>query len=479
MSIKKNYGFNLLNSLLSIAFPIITFPYAARILSPEGIGKTQFIFSFAQYFAIIAAFGIPIYGIKAIAKVKDDEKKLSKTTSELLFLSMILVLSMTAIYLILVYSIPSFTSSIQHYLVAGFLILLSVFNVDWFFSGTEQFKIIVIRSTLVKIFGLSLLLLLVKNGGDTLGYLIFLVFIYAGNYLINFFVLIKKVKISFSNLSVKKHLKPLILLLSMVIATTIYTTLDTVVLGFLSNDTEVGYYTAAVKLSKVSIPVLTSMGIVIIPRVSKLIQQKNFTQELTLYTKSFSFLVLLAIPMVMGIFLLSEESILLFSGSKFINAAEDVKILALLPLFIGIGHFLAFQILIPYNKNTGIFYSTVMGMLVFGILCFWLVPKMGSTGTAIANTITELTVTIGYLVLIPKRIRTALPWKKILYAIFGSLLFIPIVLIIKSIFTVTLFIFLYSVLLCIISYFVIQYFLFKEVLIKEIIHSIKVRLYGK
>lgn len=479
MSLKKNYGFNLLNSLLNIAFPIVTFPYAAKILSPDGIGEVQFIFSFAQYFAIIATFGLPIYGVKAIAEVKANKKTLSRVTSELLLISIILASVVLIVYLVTIYNIPSFNASINQYLIAGLLILLSVFNVDWFFSGTEQFQIIALRSALVKIIGLTLLFSLVKTEADTFGYLIFLIFIYAGNYILNFLFIIKQVKISFKQLSLKRHIKPLVLILSMILATTIYTTLDTVLLGFLSTNSEVGYYTAAVKLSKVTLPVLTGMGLVVIPRAAKFIKDNDASKELRLYSKSFSFLILLAIPMSLGIFLLSEEAILLFSGPEFFGAIADVKILAALPLLIGFGHFLAFQVLIPNNKNKGMFYSTVIGMCVFGVLCFLLVPTMGSTGTAIANSSTELVVTIGYLYFIPRRIINALPWKKVIYALIASLTFIPTVWVIKALNAGIIFNFVSSTLLCAFFYFLIQHYMFKEALTKDIIDSIKLKIYGK
>jgi O-antigen/teichoic acid export membrane protein len=192
MSIKKNYGFNLLNSLLNIVFPIVTFPYAARILSPEGIGEAQFIFSLAQYFAILAAFGIPIYGVKAIAEVKHNKELLSKVTTELLVILSMLVAVVLGIYSLVVINIPELNANWPAHAIASSIIFLTVFNVDWFFSGTEQFKILALRSALVKGLSLIILFTLVKTQQDTLEYLFFLVFLYIGNYFLNFFLSFQK-----------------------------------------------------------------------------------------------------------------------------------------------------------------------------------------------------------------------------------------------------------------------------------------------
>jgi len=191
MSIKKNYGFNLFNALLNIAFPIISFPYAARILSPEGIGKTMFIFSFAQYFALIAAFGIPIYGVKVVAAAAQDKNALNRVSSELISLSGIITLAVLTIYLLIVSFIPRFQPDLTAYWVAGILVAFSVLNVDWFFGGIEKFKWIAFRSLAVKSLSLILLFVLVQEGEDTFGYLVFLLFLYVGNYLVNFFLLTK------------------------------------------------------------------------------------------------------------------------------------------------------------------------------------------------------------------------------------------------------------------------------------------------
>ena len=77
-SIKTNFVFNFIKVLLSLIFPLITFPYASRILLPEGIGKVDFANSIIAYFILIASLGINTYAIREGAKVRDDKEKLSK-----------------------------------------------------------------------------------------------------------------------------------------------------------------------------------------------------------------------------------------------------------------------------------------------------------------------------------------------------------------------------------------------------------------
>ncbi len=82
-SIKRNALLNIIRTSLSIIFPLITFPYATRILQPEGIGKAQFSSSIISYFVMIAGLGIGIYGIRETAKRRDNAEDLTQITKEL------------------------------------------------------------------------------------------------------------------------------------------------------------------------------------------------------------------------------------------------------------------------------------------------------------------------------------------------------------------------------------------------------------
>jgi len=169
---KKNYLYNLLQSLVNILFPIISFPYASRVLGPVGIGKVQFAFSFAQYFALFAALGIPIYGIIEIAKVKGDAKKLSAIFSELTIIYFITSLLFSALYFLVVLIFPYFTPERNFYFSAALIILFGFSAIDWVYSGLEEFKGIALRSIVIKVVSLLSLFLFVKDAGDYKNYLL-------------------------------------------------------------------------------------------------------------------------------------------------------------------------------------------------------------------------------------------------------------------------------------------------------------------
>lgn len=97
-SLKLNFIMNALLTMSSFIFPLITFPYVSRILLPEGTGKVSFATSLISYFSMFAQLGIPTYGIRACAKVRDDKEELTRTTQELVIINFVMsVISYTAL----------------------------------------------------------------------------------------------------------------------------------------------------------------------------------------------------------------------------------------------------------------------------------------------------------------------------------------------------------------------------------------------
>jgi len=140
MSIKKNFFHNILFIISNILFPIVSFSYTSRILGPEGIGKVQFVITFAQYFVMVAALGIPVYGIREIAKAKGDQRRLNNLFSELLLINLLTSAILLVIYVTVVSVIGWFHNDLTFYILGGLLVLFGFSTLDWFYAGTEQFQ---------------------------------------------------------------------------------------------------------------------------------------------------------------------------------------------------------------------------------------------------------------------------------------------------------------------------------------------------
>jgi O-antigen/teichoic acid export membrane protein len=466
-SAKKNYIFNLLLTGFNILFPVISFPYAAKILGPVGIGKVQFILSFSQYFALIAALGIPIYGVRIISQSAHNSKLLYKNLGELLYIHIVCSVVITIIYVITIVSFSFFSNDKSLYFLSTLIILMGFTSIDWYFTGIENFKLIAIRSVSIKVISLICLYIFVKTRSDYNIYLIISLFSILGNNLINIISIRKHITLSYKGL--KKHFKPLMYTFGTTVATSMYTMLDTILIGFFADEKSVGLYVAAVKLTKISIPFIISSATVLMPRISKLFQSGDFdTLKITL-GKSFNFIAIMAVPVCIGLLFLAPELIYVFSGRQFGGAVLTMRILSPLALIIGLGYFWGFQILIPAGKERETLISVTIGMVVNLSMNFIMIPLYKQNGAAIANVISEIIVTLSYMYFCLKIISFKIPHKPLLFNLLATVPFIVVVLLCKS-FKLNVYAILFiSSATFIVSYLLVQIKLLKNSAINELI----------
>ena len=484
---KKNYFFNLCLSISNILFPIISFPYVSKIIGPNGIGKVQFITSYAQYFGLIAALGIPVYGIREVAKAKHDQLKLNTIFSELSIIYFFTSIILTVAYLVSILLVTSFKADFSLYLWSASFIILSFTSVDWFYEGLEQFKAVAIRSMLVRVISIIFMFILIRSGKDYFWYLLIMVFTNIANNGINMLRLHKAVSVTFAGLSFKRHFKPLIFIFSTTIATSMYTMFDTVLLGLLSNTHAVGLYTAAVKLSKISLPIVISSGMVLVPGLAKNLAQKNFGQVQHTLNRSFAFTALLSIPICFGLAILAPEFITAFSSEKFLAATFSMRIMALLPVIIGFSYFFGFQILVPDSKDKQMFICVLGGVATSLILNFLLVPKLEHLGAALANVLSEFVVTAIMFYYVKKLYDFKFYSRPVITAVLSSLVFLPLTLLLRMAHFNNYVMLLTAIPSCAILYWFIQKFIFKQPLLAEVIEpfvlakltAIKKRLISK
>ncbi|TWI95626.1 O-antigen/teichoic acid export membrane protein [Mucilaginibacter frigoritolerans] len=468
-TVKKNYIFNLLLTGFNILFPVISFPYAAKILGPVGIGKVQFILSFTQYFALIAALGIPIYGVRLISQSAHDSKLVYKNLGELLSIHIFCSLLITVLYIIVVLSFPFFHDERTLYILSGLIILMSFSSVDWYFSGIEDFKLIAIRSVSVKILSLICLFFFVKVKSDYNIYLIISLVSILGNNIINIISIARYVSISYKG--IRKHIKPLAYTFGTTVATSMYTMLDTILIGFFADDKAVGLYSASIKLTKISIPLILSAGAVLMPRISKFFAGQDAEALKLILNKAFNYVVILAVPVCIGLLFLAPQLIYVFSGIQFNEAILTMQILSPLALIIALGNFWGFQILIPAGKEREVLISVVLGMIFNLSLNCIMIPVYKQNGAAVANVISELIVTSAYMFFCFRVINFKISHKPILLNLLACVPFIIIVLFFRTL-NLNAYCFLgVSAILFVASYFVIQLKLIKSSVLNELLSA--------
>lgn len=88
-SLAKNSIYNIIYTVANILFPFVTSIYVSRILLPAGVGKVASAQNIASYFITIAALGLPSYGVREFAKIREKKDKRNKLFTELLLLNII------------------------------------------------------------------------------------------------------------------------------------------------------------------------------------------------------------------------------------------------------------------------------------------------------------------------------------------------------------------------------------------------------
>lgn len=401
----------------------MTIPYVSRILGVENIGRVNFSISYANSFLIFACLGIPVYGLTAIAKVKDDFDKRSKIFSEIFLLNVICSLIVSIIYAASLCYVDSLRQEITLLLISGLSIFFSFFSVDWYYSGIQKFKAITARSIATKIVSFCGIFMFVRDRSSLVAYLIlFISSTFIGNSWNLYQIMSKEVKFRIT-FDFKHHLKPIFLLFCATLAATIYTMIDSILLGFLSTFSEVGYYTSCLKIVRIFMQVTISAGVVILPAISSAVGEADFAKVNYLLEKGFAFASFFVVPITLGLALIADPFVPLFFGQEFRAAVPTMRLLSFVVLFVGIGHTFGSQILIGFSKNTQLLTATIFGLIINLGLNWVLIPHLGAVGAAVTNIMTELVVlfiTIYY----SYKIKTiSIQWGLLLKAIISCLPF--------------------------------------------------------
>lgn len=401
-SIKMNYIFNTILTLSNFIFPLITFPYVARILGPVGIGKVNYAFTVAAYFIMIAQVGIPVYGIKEISKVRENKQTCSKIFSELFTINTI----MTAITVTIFSIVFLFSTKMQDektlFFVAGISVFLSLFSIDWLYSGLEEYKFIAIRSILVKIVSVIMLFVLVHDSNDYVIYAFITVLATVLTNVLNLFAARKKIRFTIKNLDLRKHSKPILSLSLAGLIGSIYANLDIILLGNLVGDKYVGFYSTGRKITGIMITIIGSLGTVLIPRLSFYLD-KNMKEEYNqLAQKSLNFIYFLAFPSIIYIIFMSQDILRFFGGGEFATASISLKILSFQVLATSLATFYGFQVVLAHNDEKSMVKANFAGALVNLALNLILIKTLYHNATSISIVLSEATVVL-VLILLSRR----------------------------------------------------------------------------
>ena len=392
-SVKKNFIMNVILTLSSVIFPFISFRYVSKILTPVGTGKVSFATSVISYYWIIACLGVPTYGIRAVAKARDNKEELTRTVHELFFISMIMTAIAYALLAVSLAIVPRFQEDKLLYVIISAEMLLYTIGVEWLYKGLEQYTYITVQSLIFKVLAIILMFLLIHDKSDYNIYGALTIFAAGASYILYFINAHKYISMKpVGGYDLMRHMKPVMIFFAMSCATTIYTHLDAVMLGFISGDAAVGYYNAAVKIKGIMVSLVTSLGAVLLPRASYYISTNQFEEFKRIGRKALNFVFLAAIPIMVYFILFAEPGILFISDQAYTPGIPAMRIIMPTILFIGLTNILGIQMLVPLGNEKYVLYSEIAGAVVDIIINALLIPKYGAAGAAVGTLVAEAVV---------------------------------------------------------------------------------------
>lgn len=419
-SITKNYIYNMVYQVLILILPLITTPYLSRVLGAEGIGIYGYTYSIVTYFILFGSLGVAMYGQREIAYAQENVEARKKVFIEIVIFRFITISIAIAFYYFL------FIRGAEYQIYYQILLLeliAAAFDISWFFQGMEEFKRTVTRNVLVRICSVSLVFILVKTKEDLAKFtLIYSLADLIGNLSLWLYVpkYIKGVKVK--NVNVFKHLPQITLLFIPQIANQIYKILDTTMIGALVSDkTETGYYEQGQKVIRLLLTIVTSLGVVMVPRMASTFASGDKEKIKSYMKMSFKFVFFLAFPIMFGIISISQAFVPVFFGSGYDKVVILINIISPILILMGMANVLGTQYLLPTKHQKEYTISVSIGVIFNFILNYILIKKFASIGASVATVLSELIVVIIQFQFVKKEIDLknlfGMAWKYLLSGI--------------------------------------------------------------
>ncbi len=424
----KNYIYNILYQLVRIILPMVLVPYTYAHITPSVLGISSFASNIMSWFILFGTLGVNTYGNREIAKVRDDKSKLNTAFFEIFYMQVTnMLIAMVAYY---IFCFCTVKENMYVYLLTGITMIASMCDITWLFYGLEDFKKASVRNTVVKIIGVSLIFLLCKSPKDLWIYIL----INAGSEMFGQIIMFLQLKqyITFEKVSIvqayKHHFKATFQLFVPTIAISVYTMLDQTMLGYLYNAEHLEFYKTSMNFVKMFLYFITSIGSVMLPRVTNVYYNDEKGQEKAqnLVNTTMKIACLLAFPMCFGMIAVAPNLM-----SWYLPTAPIIASLvcagAPIVIAISMSNVTGIQYMVPTGMYKRYSASVVAGAVINFCLNLISIPKIGAYGAVISSVIAETSVTLIQYFSIRKKVSIKFNSKSYYVYLIGSLLMLAIV----------------------------------------------------
>lgn len=469
-SLVKNSIYNILYTTINIIFPLVTSIYSARILLPAGVGTVVYSQNIASYFVTFAALGLPSYGVREFAKIRDNAVSRNRLFTELILLNFISTTIAVAIYILfLLRSGPEIDTKL--YLASGAVVFFNYFNIDWLYRGIEEYGYITRRSFLIKILSFVSLVLFVKKQEDYIVYAWISSLATGSNHLFNVWHARKFVSFCFLKLKLSRHMRPLLAIALIIFLGSAYSKVDITMLGMLASKEAVGYYSHAQKIVIMVITVANAITGALLPRLSYYFENDR-PAFYDLLKKGFDILCLVAFPLAVGLFLVAEQTVILLYGASFIPAIKTIRLLCPIVLIKSFGDLFCYQLAYS-TKNEKIIIPASGFAAVLNIAAnAALIPLFQQNGAVIASLFSELLTNAIQFVYIKRKVKFHLNCRSLLISLVTTA-FMAIIVLCVMYFQFSLALSILLEVVCGAIAYVTANIVFKNPLVNTVLHWIK------
>lgn len=468
-SIKKNYFYNIILTLINIAYPLITAPYVSRILGASNLGKVIEMQTLTNILMFISFFGVQTYGIREIAKNNINKKNLTKVFSELIIIQFVFTLVALLIYLFLCFIHYRETTNLSMLVIYFISLFFNCFSVDWVYSGIEKFKYITLRNLVIKIASLILIFIFVKKASDYTMYGLLIVIATICVNIVSISYVIKTVQFTYSNLNIKRHLNKLVYFFITSMTWAVYGLMDQIVLGAISNYESVAFLNRGKQILTLVITFTNSLSNVLLPRLTNY-YSNNRRLYLKTINKSINLIFMICLPTIGGITLLAKDVMYLLGGNEFASAYKVLVVMSPWLIICSLATFTDNQISIPTGNEKITTVASISVATVSLMLNFILIPKYSYIGSAFAYVIAELVGLVIQVILTKLKVNYKIINKnKVRYLVSTIIMCFEIMILKKIIFNSLLRI------IIIIPFSMLVYFFILIILRDEIINTKKLK----
>ena len=389
-SLKLNMVLNAIRGILSVLFPVITFPYVSRILGVANIGRYSYSNSIVGYFLLLSGLGIEGYAIRDGSAFRENKTALNLFANEMFTINMLSTVISYVLLIAVMVAFPSMKAYWTLLIILSFQIILKTVGIDWIYSIYEDYLYITVRGIAFQILSLVLLFCFVHTAEDLNVYALITVIANAGSSILNYIHAHKYVDLRFAKkVDWKKHMRPIMILFAMSLTVTIYVSSDITVLGILCGDERVGIYSVSTKIYSIIKSLLSTILVVSIPRLSAQFGTGRLEEFRETAKDIYSTLITAVLPAITGIIILSKPIVLLVSGPEYAEASSSLTILGVALFMCMAAWFWGQCILVPMKRENEVFKVTLFSAILNLGLNILLIPKWQENAAAFTTLLAE------------------------------------------------------------------------------------------